>query len=432
MPRSNIAGVVLEAAEAEILTPIKIYGNQTYTLSHNFLSAQSGFADTLTNISKNFGIRVKGASPMGVGDITCGNSVITAYDFGLLYTIFTAIVMSRIEFGENPPITAVKGDTTTSVNYIWFGNDLVIYSANANIILPVKSVDVERICSGQKVECKNFCTRGSLTLDRERDSFGVLSEKNELLARVKIPDCVKKSYSKYFGKKEVSDVLTTDWDEGSPLGALISESDVQQECEEALQKYKSLANVAAVVCREDLFVTPTQRYNSTEAFFGTLCYTDKCEVVIAVAEHNGLFTYYPWFLTDAQGSRDPCVDTPDFSQFYDVSEETARILRFAKAVSLRPPSIGQVNDLMFNKIKEAFFDFKLSRLPIKASFGKIVVSEDVLINSIANDSIENLQCLLPVGVIGTNLILLTNRGGLQAVHMTNIDAMHLYDVTEVI
>lgn len=437
MAKSSISGIVYEAAETELVAPLRIYGNQTYTLSTNLITWGDGMVDSLKNIANTFGLRSR-SSLSGVvhgseNGFKCGNGIISAYDFGLLYTVFTAMVMCRVESGGSPHVFCDDTKRRDTLNVLWIGCECIIYSADRNIILPTKSADVERICSGQKVLCKNFCTRDAYEIDRENNMIGVTnSNTGELLTRITIPEIVISTYNKYFVSQSIVDLPETDWDEGSPLGQLISSNDQLQECTAIVQQYKNSANVASVVVRDDLVVTPNKRYGSTENFFGSLCYTDKQEIVVAVSEHRGLFTYYPWFVSETDSNKDLKVDTPNFQDFYDVSEGVIHILRYAKSVATRPPTRGQVNDVMLSKIKDSFFNLKLPRIQMKAAFGKIIVPEEVLLQAISTDSTANLYCLLPVGTVGINVITMSPEGDTQVMVMPNWDVTYFYDITEVI
>ena len=183
MATNPISSRVLDAASVILSSPVHIYGLNTYILSSDFLSWNDTHSHTLSDLAADFGKRTT-----GVGDkiFICGDDQISVYDFGLLYTVFTAMVTAQSELGNNFALEEVNtlGD---DVRALWVGNDLIIYSAAKNLIIPVDNADMESICSGKRLECGNFCNRDKYLIDRERvEIFVTSADKKELFCRLRI------------------------------------------------------------------------------------------------------------------------------------------------------------------------------------------------------------------------------------------------------
>lgn len=439
MARNSISNTVLEASRVQLSKAVKLYGMKTYTLSTNFLSWDTDNNYNLTDIALTFGTR-RGNSPVEVvgggreQGFACGNGSISAYDFGLLYTVFTAMVMARVELGGTFPVVSENLHQDGRC-IIWLGNDAVLYSASGNLIIPLKNADVERVCAGNKVKVSNFCGKDTYILDREGNALGVTAESGALLTFLEIPECVRKTYSHYFSHQDgVSSASDTGWVEDSMLGKLIGETDNRSECMAAYEQYKAAPFIGSIVSREDLIVQPTERYADTSNFFGSICYTDKGEIAIAVNFRKGLFVYYPWFTSGDGESREVMVDpSAKFSEFFNVTEGCNHILRYANTVINRPLTAAQFDLHVFEEIKTAFLGMKLSRIPIQAAFGRVVIPEKILLQELTGGTGESLFCMLPVGIVGSKVICLTSEGALSAVTPSGWDLTSaFYDVTEVV
>lgn len=441
MARNSISNTVIEASKVLLVNSVKLYGLNTYTLATNFISWNGGHNYNLADVALTFGTRRNDISVEVVGGkreigFNCGDTAISAYDFALLYSAFTAMIMAKVELGGSFPIVS-ENLQRAGMRVVWFGNDALIYSTQANLIITLKNADVEKVCAGNRVLITNFCTRDEYVLDREGASFCLTSVNGELLTFVRIPECVSKTYSIYFhsldGSNSVDDPNTS-WDEGSMLGRLIDESDARSECLEALKEYKISSVIDSVVSRDDLVCVPTERYADTTNFFGSICYTDKEEIAVAVNFRRGLFVYYPWFVSDATAEREIKVDpSAKFPEFFNVTEGCNRILRYAGTVINRPLTAAQFDLQMFMRVKEAFLTLQLSRIPIKSAFGRIVIPENILVKELTSGTGESLYCLVPVGIVGSKLICVTAEDVLTSITPSGWDLSDaFYDITEVI
>lgn len=439
MARNSVSNTVLEASRVLLSNAVKLNGVNTYTISSNFISWDASNSYRIEDIATTFGTRVTGATTEVVGGsrdsgFACGNGAISAFDFGLLYTIFTAMVMARVELGQTFPVF-VDSLSRQGTWVIWFGNDAVVYSAASNLIIPIKNADVEKVCSGQRVTVSNFCSRDTFTLDRENKTFCFLRPTGEMFATMSIPECPIKTYAMYFKERDsgLDAGSNTSWDEGSELGALIGKTDTRSECQVVLEKYKISPPIASVVSRDDLVVELTEHYVDTSNFFGSICYTDKQEIAVAVNFRRGLFVYYPWFIADASQEREIKVDpAAKFPEFYNVTEGCNRILRYAGTVNNRPLTSAQMDAGMFTTVKEAFLGMKLSRVPIQSCFGRIVIPEEVLLSELVGGTGESLFCIVPVGIVGQKLICLTSENSITALSPSGWElSSAFYDITEV-
>lgn len=440
MARSSISNTVLEASQVSLANAIRISGVNTYTLGTNFLSWDS-HNYIMSDIALSFGTR-RTDTPLEVmggsreSGFACGDSVISAFDFGLLYTVFTAMVMAKVEMGNSFPVTV--GDTTASdIGVVWFGNDGVIYSVGRNLIIPFKNADVENACSHKKITVSNFCSGDVFQFDREGKQFAVTTQDGTILCMLPIPPCVISTYSQCFVNTLSSDEtgrLAVGFDANSPLGQLIGVADSRTECMEALENYKKSTSLDSLVSRDDLVVVPEEHYKDLSNFYGSICYTDKQEIVVAVNYRRGLFVYTPWFPADAETAKDTGTDaSANFQEFYNVTEGCKRIMRYASTVNRRPLTPAQFDLNMFMQVKEAFLDMKLSRIPIQASFGRIVVPESVLVEEVINDTGESMFCLVPIGVVGSKVICMSSEGAIISVNPSGWDLESaFYDITGVV
>lgn len=436
----NISNTVLEASSVVMLKPVQLLGDSTYTLTTNFIGWGDSNNYRLQDIALTFGTRGPGHGAEVVGatknaGFRCGNAYISAYDFGLLYTAFTSMIMAKVELGSSFPLFDEKVSGGYKVQ--WFGNYGLVYSRQKNAIFAIRTQDVEAVCSGKSVLLQNFCSQEQYTLVFDGVTFAIMSEHmgaSLIVTTLNVPDCVKRTYSRYFKHADTQSPAASSVDTDSMLGKLINEAGARTECLEVLKNYKTQSFLDSVVSREDLVVVPSERYPDTTNFFGSICYTDKGQIAVAVNYRRGLFVYYPWFETTEGGCREVKVDTSaQFSAFYNVTAGCNDILRFAETVTYRPLSAAEFTVDVYSKVRKAFLDMDLPRIPIQAAFGRVVIPESVLLKELAEDSGETIYCILPVGVVGSKVICLTASGELSGSTPVDWDKDGaFYDITEVI
>ena len=436
MARNSVSNTVIEASQVPLIQSVKLHGVNTYTIGSNFISWDISNNYTLDSIALTFGTRKANSSAEVIGGVqdtgfACGNGTIGAYDFGLLYTVFTAMVMAKVELGTSF-VVSTENLQREGFHAVWFGNDGIVYSPNNNVIIPLKNADIEAVCEGGMAKVNNFCSRDVYSLEREGNNFAIMTSANELLAFVKIPECVKKTYSSFFQNgATVIDNPNTPWDEGSRLGQLIGETDNRSECMVVYERYRTSPAIDSIIAREDLIIKPSERYADTSNFFGSICYTDKGEIAVAVNFRKGLFVYYPWF--SACEEKDIKVDpSARFQDFFNVTVGCNHILRYSRTVVHRPITAAKFDNSVFNTIKDAFLDMKLSRVPLQSAFGRVVIPENLLLQELTGGSGESLYCILPVGVVGDKIICMSADSALSAVTPSGWDVdSAFYDITEV-
>lgn len=416
MAHNSISQIVLEASRVQLPQAFKVIGRNTYTISTDFISWDSVHNYTLVEIASTFGNKVQNSEMGVVGGVggvkdigfKCGNESISAFDFGLLYSIFTAMVMAKVEFGGAFKVFSEKLSRASDYA-LWLGNDCVVYSPDSNVIITLKNADVERVCNDNKVKVVNFCSREKFDFEINSNSMMLINSKGELFAVLTIPESVKNTYNLNTHKEEIIDDPSTEWDENSGLGELISENDNKSECAKVLDEYRKTAIVDSIISRDDLVVEPEEKYADTSNFFGSVCYTDKNEIAIAVNFRRGLFVYRPLFSGDPEDSKELKVDpNARFPEFFNITEGCARIKRYSETVVERPLTAAQFDVDMCNKIKEAFLNMELPRIPIKAAFGKIVIPEPVLIDELSRGNGESIYCFVPVGVVDDKVICIND------------------------
>ena len=441
MPRNIVSSVVLDASQISLNGMIELHGVNSYTLGTNFISWGESNAYNLSTVAENFGTRCTNKVVEVVGGskesgFSCGEGIISAFDFGLLYSVFTAMIMAKVELGRSFPIEQSQAIGKPDLWVLWLGNDAVLYSVQDHLILPIKNADIERACMGNKLEVVNFSGTETYTFERENNSFCLMTMQGEMYTTIRIPDCVKRTYSGCFNL--ASKVVDKDYNmtliPGSMLGKLIEETDTRSKCLEVLDKYKESSIIDSIVSREDLIINPTDRYQDTSNFFGSICYTDKEEIAIAVNFRKGLFVFYPWFSQFSESPSDIKVDpSAKFSDFYNVTEGCNRILRYSDTVVRRPLTAAQLDLDVFDSIKKAFLDMDLARIPLQSSFGRIIIPENILVQELTSGVGESLYCLLPVGVVGSKLICITAESKLVSVKPSGWDFdSAFYDITEVV
>ncbi len=435
MASSSVSSRLISASSVVLSKPIRVYGHNTYTISSDFIN-WGDFNYSISDIANTFGHRANG---MGDRVFRCGDDKITVFDFGLLFTVFTSMTMAQAELGGAFPIEEVV-PSRNELKAVWIGNDLIVYSHSNNLIIPVPNSVVETCCSGKKAEVGNFCSQATYEVTRERmDLFLVNKAKKELLCRVRIAECCQKTYTPYFKTEaDNAEKQKENWDTSSALGQLVIEADSSLPAKEAFARYSAQGMAASVAARDDLIITPDEPYedltvkSNLEKFFGTVCYTDKCDVVVAVNYHNGLFVFNSCFPGDYYEGIQVDGNT-DITKYYNVTDGCERIMRFANTVVTRPLTAAQLDMKMFNNISSALLNMELPRIPFTSCLGRMVIPESTLMDAFKEGLGADLFCIVPVGVIGEAVITITSEGNLATVFPKEWSTTEaFYDITEVV
>lgn len=416
---SSTANIVLSAASIAMRSPIKVKGNNEYAVTSNFISWGENYHH-LTDIAGTFGNprRVDDASVM---QMVCGETTISVFDFGLLYSVFCAMRQASIELGDS--FDASDEDASIKDVYaLWIGNELIVHSVQQNLILPVTDAEVKTICSSRKIELANFADTRKFYIEREGKHFVLSTGKQEFYCRIPISDDVRRSYQKYFKEtsnfESVVDDPSTPWDEASPLGALVAESVDSSTISTIMETYRSRSSIDSIVNRSDLMIKPGKRYTDFASFPGSVCYTDRGQIALAINNRENLFVFRPWF--DGSGvSEIQVYANPDYSQFYDITEECRRIEAFARTVVSRPLKTAEFDLTVFNRIKTKFFAGDLKRLPLASAFGRMVIPEKVLLREVSGDIGETIYFVVPVGIVDDKVICVNSDGYLEALPNTD-------------
>lgn len=436
MANNSISARVLDAASVTLPGPIRVYGRNSYVISSDFISWNDAHNHTISDIAADFGKRVNGA---GDEIFTCGDDKISVYDFGLLYTIFTAMTTAQAELG-----TDLKTEETSTskedIHVLWIGNEVIIYSAVNNLIIPIDSGDIKRACAGERLECGNFCNKDKYHVDRERVELFITDvQKKELLCRLRICTNTQKCYAEFFEQPtQQNKESMAPWDVDSALGRLAASIEAKFPSKDIFAKYRKSGTVESVTRREDLIVTPTQTYSEMRTeedlrkFFGSVCYTDKDAAVIAVNFHTGMLVYSPCFPGDYDEGL--LTDTtPDFGKFYNISKPCESIMRFANTVANVPLTPAQLDIRVYNKIADALVEHSVRRVSFVSCLGRVVIPESVMETAFSEGFGADLFCMVPVGKIGEIVVCKTATGKLESVYprgWTTDEAF--YDVTEVV
>lgn len=442
----NISTTVIDAAGVSLMNPVKIYGENVYTISSDFIGWGESNNYRLQDIALTFGTRVSDTNMEVVGSsrktgFRCGDAVISVFDFALLYNVFNVMIMAKVEFGSSIHLHTEKLKRAQG-NFIaqWFGSYCLLYSVERNVILNVRSQDVEAALTSGSCAVKNFCQSNTFNFTFDGADFALLNGCDDsagVIGVLSSHEFVRRAYARHFTAPDVAasvpDVIR-DLEPDSALGQLVGEAEVRTECLDALKQYRSTSCLNSIAAREDLFVVPQDRYPDINQFFGSVCYTDKEQIAVAVNFRQGLFVYYPWFVSDEDTEREVLVDTSaKFDAFYNVTDGCNRIYRFAETVTVRPLTAAEFDLATYAKIRDAFLSLSLPRIPIQSAFGRVVIPESVLVRELTIDFGESIYCLLPVGVVGNKVVCLSANGTLTAMTPSDwgIDGA-FFDITEVI
>lgn len=422
------------ASAASLFAPVSARGNNTYTFGSNLLSWDEVNNYAVSSIAPTFGQTVPTQDAAQVM-FKCGDSNISAFDFGLLFSCFTAIVSAYTEQGSS--IFTSKNDTSLpDLDVTWFGNNAVLYSLERGIIIPLKSADVQSACRNAKVRVDNFVDIRSFQLMREKKYFVIETDHGENFCTFPIPMVVQRSFPNLFDDDPTNDDIIDDpntpWDERSQLGSLIASSASLTSAEYTAQRYRDQVSLESVVVRSDLIIQPSQRYKSTSEFLGSICYSDKDVIALAVNFRNNLFVYKPWFTGEVHSSVQ--VDSnPKLNSFFNITEECKLITRYAQTVTNTPLTAAQFDIAVFERIKTAFYEMELPRLQLQSAFGRVVIPESVLVKGISTMAGESVFCIVMVGVIGKNVICKTSEGSLLTMpRVPWLEDEAFYDITEVV
>lgn len=424
MAIKNLRGVVVNASNVPLLNHVVVKGYNTYTIGSNVLSWDGTNNYLLSHLANDFGVAVNNDPTMTMG-LKCGDAAISLFDFSLLYSCFTSMTSAYAETGG--PISTESAVTTAKeAMVVWFGNSCVFYNLKDNVVLPIRTSDVQNACAPARVQLTNFNDVRTFELTRENMDLVVSSTDGGKVYRFRIIDSVIRAYPQLFavsdvagGSQEQGDP-NTPWDERSKLGSLVASSYRMSDAEETVQKYMDRSALGSVVVRSDLLCTPSKRYQSTEEFLGSICYTASHVIALAVNFRESLFIYRPWF--NQKGNNNQVEINPKLQEFFNVTEECKHIMRYAATVTAKPPTVVQMDAALFEKIRVAFFNLELPRLGMASAFGKVVIPEPVLLGGIAAHTGENVQAIVPVGAIGFNIICRNSHGDLYTVTANSGDS----------
>lgn len=430
----NIRTTVQNASKVALLKPLSVVGNNEYKLSTDFICWDEINQYCLSSIYQNFGQTVTPST------FACGSAAISAFDLGLLYSVFTSMHSAYIEEGG-----AIKTDFISNADNIhvsWMGKHCVIHSAGTNIIIPITSSDMNAIvANGRKLCMRNFADRREFYVSVTGTSMTLDNSDGTHFTSTNLPEYILRLYSDFLDKKS-SAVSTVNefWDDDSMLGNLIANSRDCSDIEQAFSVYQNKTTVDSVVVRNDLIFEPSKRFQSTEEFLGSLCYTDNDTVVLAVNCRNNMFVHCKWF----SGVENPplaVMMSPNFNSFFNVNEECELVTVFANTVGTVPPSPAEMTIEVFEKIRDAFLRTELPRVQLQSAFGHVVIPEPFLVHALIHNSWDTLNPILPVGKIGKSIICKSFTGTLASYNVSSVvnpndyvwgEGDYFYDISKVV
>lgn len=432
MASNGISSKVVTAASVPLAKPVQVFGVNTYTISTDFISWGEGNNYTLQDIAPEFGTRTT-----GVGDkvFVCGDDRISVYDFGLLFSVFTAMTSAQAELGSNFPIAASQV-SREGLHSLWLGNDMLLYSQAHNLIVQLDNAQVQQVCAGSKVECTNFCTKDRYIIDRERvELFVVEASKHELLCRTRISDSAQHSYAKWFQDRDDNKDVTAPWDTESRLGRLIAAVNNKLPVKKMMDAYHKKGILESAGVRRELIVSPGEcigEVTSVASLLGKAYYTNKADVIIAVNYRAGMLVYTPYFGGEqADGVQ---VDSKcQLSELCEVTSGCDAIARYANTVVNRPLTPAQFDAKVFGAVANAWMEQRLKRVSFGSSLGRVVVPESTFEETLDVGFGADLFCMVPVGLVGDAVVCKTAQGTLELKYQTGWDINEaFYDITEVV
>lgn len=436
MAKNNIRNIIKNCASHRLDGSVKLFGTTEFTLSTNLVCWDGDKMYTMDEISPSFGISQTVTNLISSEEETrfqCGKSNVALFDFGLLCTAFSCIHMAATELGTSVPVE--ENHASNSYHIAWFGNDGIIYSLVHNVIIIIHNKDTYKLCTDKVVSVKGFTHNDIYKLELENLSIIMSSSNGSIICKFKVPVYVTQVYRNIFENTLIVDDPNTPWDETSQLGSIIADTNNSVSIKEALDIYKERSSLAQVVIRNDLILHPTRRYNNLSKFLGSWAYSDDKEIIMPINEHEGLLVYTTSKSLTRRNSNIILNSkvNPNYEKFFDITEEFNHILRFAYCQSVMPLTAAELDTNAYMQIKDAFMNLTLSRIKLNSSFGRIVIPESVMLNELSSSTGDALYCILPVGVIGDQLISLNSSGVIitEDIDEKFIDG-YFYDVTDMI
>lgn len=458
MANNAISSAVNDAARASLVTPLKIYGSDVYTLSSNYLTWGDTHGIALTALAPTFGDQVISEENPNETVFILGDSTISTYDFGLLYSMFLTLSLAYAEQGVSVSVHETN-TTKAGIHAIWLGSACMVYSSNLAepLILMFSIQDTQELMKSKPIEVDNIYTGDTYIIEREMQELFITNKKNKaILCKFILSNYVISTYKKFLEEKPLSikesvPVVQPKVAPNSILGMFIAKSSKYPDLKTVMKKYQEqgimddLSNI-----RDDLFIeldtpwdvdsiqTPTDSPNEVlnrpdiSKYYGTIAYSDKSELVIIVNNHTGMLVYNPCFYnSDYSGIL--TENNPDFSQFYDVTQGCERIMRYCNTVLNLPVSSAKFDPSVFNLVKNAYMELKLPRISFQSSLGKVVIPENILETAVKSNSIAGIFCMVPLGMIGDIIIVKSSMGNCQEITPDTWSINEaFYDITEAV
>lgn len=433
MSSQAIRKSVNDASNVFLLSSVDVKGVNHYTIGSDSLSWDETNSYSITQLAPTFGQLVQGVDG-AAATFRCGAGSLPVFDFGLILSCFNAMTMAQLELGTAVPAVSMT-TSHSNIETVWFGNCGVLYGLKSNILVPISSSDAQRACRNEKVILSSFIDSRKFILTRVDSYFDINTEDGGGLCTFQIPVSIKRSFPQLFQStaRDASSDMGMSYDVSSPLGELLTNASVASDIQRTLERYKTQSPIDTVVNRTDLICVPNKTYTDPATFIGSLCYTDKQEVALAVNLRGNLFIYRPWFSGDAgDGDNLKVAPSPKLYEFFNVQDECERIMKYANTVTVRPLTPARFDFTVFDAVKTAFFEMRLTRLQFASAFGKVVIPESILLSGLETTGGENVYCIVPVGAIGDNVIVINADGELSAMrNMAWSINDYFYDITEV-
>lgn len=427
---SKLNAMVATAADIGIADKIVLVGDNTYYISSGNISWSQGtsYSYRIKEISNKFGQIVEQCA-FNLMRVSCGDDAISAFDFGLLYLTFCAMVWEGTTY---PGLVEIESINTPRYNVVWLNGHAILYDNHAQSIIDISSPQIVDVLKGSKISLLGFTDKIKYQLSYHTDKFILDCDDGSFIQSIDTPRFIRETYGEYLTYRYSHSMLN----DNSPLADTIASNNVTHSYEDifARAKYKVDLDVTWEEHSELMF-TPTQGYKSLSSFLGSRAYTDNGELIIPVNWRNSLLLYTPWFSEYDVRDTDSLLynESPNLNQYRDVSIECTKIAAFAGNLKVNLPENAICLDVsQLAKIQEKYLNEELPIVSFKYAIGRIVVPLTAMHESFKTNNPYEIFIILPVGSITDKIIHKAVTGKVLVCNMPcTIDDVYV-DVTEVI
>ena len=429
----DLSYVILEAAKAELASTAVVHGTSDFKVSSNLI-AWDYKAVQMTEGATNFGMPIQTTG--NSKSYMFGQEMLSLFDLAIVYMTCKCIAAASASTGK-PLETEEAASSNESVKATWFGNSLLISSIDRKLVTHIEPGELVRLIQRQCFSVANFIKSESFRIGLNGTLVTLDTSDGESIATIGLAKHIIEQYRAVLcpvNRFPVVDDPTTEVDETSELGALLSAIEVDTNINAIFEQYAQIKRKDGENIRTDLIFNEPSVYQSADNMFGSICYTDHDEAQVGVTLRNGMFVGRPWFKERGVDPKVLKVNTdPDLHKFRDITDACIHIGHFAQSLNRSAPNLAEFDLITFKKIQDAFIAMRLVRLPAAETFGRLVISEKALQRELNNVPNNDLICYLPVGIINRRLVVKDSMGNLALLPVSeDLTNTYFYDITTII